>query len=518
MPKFVGPLVLILQLVCSSRINFPGDYEYLDRQFRDKKSAGHEPILPCPNGKIFCEDEVEDYPSNIKILDEVVAAKLVRDAIFDDKPKKAGEQILARFGPDSDLVKEARACDNRKATVYPKKATNIQGKYVFIVNDNKYRQAVEIEQCLNEGESCLNESDAPTPGTVCRQKYATYRMYVINEAGEQVYDSFSLPSACLCHHKSDFAIRNAFKTEADSPPLPVCPGPEKLAVSRPSSSSSPVSSSGISFGSSESTTSRPAEQRGTSSKPAPARKPSSNNSGIVFGRRKKRDTNEVFEKPEACADSNNFCEEGNHYPSDVVLKALDANNLSPELFTQLFDNQCKDPIQSRFAIDEEQLCYGVPNVIYPQQAKNLKEEWLYIVNIENYTQSVEIEECYNYLSDFEETTTEAVTTTEQNDDDDSATVMFDQAEDVPEDYGSCLYSGAHGNNPFLTSCKQLYTEHKLLALSNDGQLVVDSFKLPSACACFYKEDFVLKFRRMESEESVDDIDLPEQVDSTLQFD
>jgi len=480
--------------------------------------VGHEPILPCPGGKLFCEDEIEDYPSNINILDEVVAAKLVRDAIFDDKPKKAGGQIFARFGSDSDLVKESRACDNRKATVYPKKATNIQGKYVFIVNDNKYRQAVEIEQCLNEGDPCLNESDAPTPGTVCRQKYATYRMYVINEAGEQVYDSFSLPSACLCHHKSDFAIRNAFKTVTDSPPLLVCPGPEKLAVSQPLSS---VSSSGISFGSSQSTTSRPVEQRGTSAKPAPTRKPSSNNSGIVFGRRKKRDTNEVFEKPEACVDFKNFCNESYHYPTDVVQKALDANKLNPELFTQLFDNQCKDPIQSRFAIDEEQLCYGVPKVIFPQQAKNLKEEWLYIVNIKNYTQSVEIEECYNYLSDFEETTTEAVTTTEQDDDDDDGTtVMFDQAEDVPEDFGSCLYSGAHGNNPFLTSCKQLYTEHKLLALSNDGQLVVDSFKLPSACACFYKEDFILKFRRMESEENqtVDDIELPEQVDDTLKFD
>jgi len=517
MQKLCVPLVLLFQLAYSSRINFPGDYTYLDR---DKKSVGHEPILPCPEGKLFCEENVEDYPNNIKILDGIVAAKLVRDAIFDDKPKKAGEQILARFGQDSELVKEARACDNRKATVYPKKATNIQGKYVFIVNDNKYRQAVEIEQCLNEGEPCLNESDAPNNagGTVCRQKYATYRMYVINEAGEQVYDSFSLPSACLCHHKSDFAIRNAFKTVVDSPPLPVCSGPEKLAVPASTSSSSPVSSSGISFGSSESTTPRPVEQRGTSSKPEPPRKASVNNSGkVVFGR-KKRDTNEIFEKPEACADTKNFCKEANHYPTDVVLKALGVNNLSPELFSQLFDNKCKDPIQSRFAIDEEQLCYGEPKVIFPQQAKNLKEEWLYIVNIENYTQSVEIEECHNYLSDYEDETT-TPTTIEQEDSSDGETVMFEQVEDIPEDFGSCLYSGAHGNNPALTSCKQLYTEHKLLALSNDGQLVVDSFKLPSACACFYKEDFTLKFRRMESMESVDkdDLELPEQVDSALKF-
>merc|ERR1711982_89616 len=109
---------------------------------------------------------------------------------------------------------------------------------------------------------------------------------------------------------------------------------------------------------------------------------------------------------------------------------------------------------------------------------------------------------------------------------DGETVMFEQVEDIPEDFGSCLYSGAHGNNPALTSCKQLYTEHKLLALSSDGQLVVDSFKLPSACACFYKEDFVLEFRRnmgnMDMEENTEknvdpDINLPEQVEETIRF-
>jgi len=190
-------IFLWLQLIQASRINFP-DFPFFDgleEQFRDKKSVGKEPILPCPNGEAFCESNVEDYPSNIDILDEIVASKLVRNVIFDEKPRLS-EDLLERTA----FEKESRVCDNRKATVYPKKAQNIQGKYVFIVNDNKYRQAVSIEQCLGESEPCLNDNDAPEPSTVCRQKYATYRMYVINEEGEQVYDSFSLPSACLCQH------------------------------------------------------------------------------------------------------------------------------------------------------------------------------------------------------------------------------------------------------------------------------------------------------------------------------
>lgn len=493
-------LLALAGSVHGSRIRFPDEfYERLDDEIsRDKKSVGSEPILPCPNGETFCEGEVEDYPSSIQVLDDVIAAKLVKNAIFDDKPRVSGD-LLTR----SSFVKEARACDNRKATVYPKKAVNIEGKYVFIVNDNQYRQAVEIEQCLGEGEECLNDSDAPAPSTVCRQKYATYRMYVINEDGEQVYDSFSLPSACLCHHKSDFAIRNSFRTPPDSPPLPVCPAAQKLAVNKP------------------------AESPGKTVKQKPPRRKTSggSSSSISFGDRKRRDVLGL-DPLEACG-SSSYCETEKEYPRDLVLRAVRQNNdLNPEVFAQLFDSGCRTDVQARFLIDEEQLCYGVPKVIFPRQAKNLKDEWKYIVNIENYTQSVEIEECYNF--DSFDSESETTTATPGIFDDDSNVQFETETLEVPARFGSCLYSGAVGNNPSLTSCQQLYTQHKLLALSTDGQLVVDSFKLPSACACFYKEDFVLEFRRNmgnrdregdeeEEEEETLDIDLPEQVEETIRF-
>jgi len=489
-------IFLLLQLINASRINFP-DFPFFDgleEQFRDKKSAGKEPITPCPNGEPFCEVDVEDYPSNIDILDEIVASKLVRNVIFDDEPR-VSDDLLTRTA----FEKESRVCDNRKATVYPKKAQNIQGKYVFIVNDNKYRQAVSIEQCLGESEPCLNDQDAPEPSTVCRQKYATYRMYVINEEGEQVYDSFSLPSACLCHHKSNFAIRNAFKAAPESPPLPVCPGQEKLSVS-PTTTTTTTSS-----------TSTASVERITSS-PKPPRKV--NTGGFRFGDRKKRDAG-IFSGTGSACESGSYCEDNSAYPSDIILKAVKENNeLNPDLFSQLFDNQCKS-IESRFSkFDEEQLCYGVPKVIFPRQAKNLKEEWKYIVNIENYTQSVEVEECYDFNQDLD-----AETTTPNSVSDDTK-VQFGQTPEIPEEFGSCLYSGAVGNNPELTSCKQLYTEHKLLALSDNGQLEVDSFKLPSACACFYREDFLLAFRGnmpLQVDESFK-IELPDQVEDTLRFD
>merc|ERR1712232_1310269 len=461
--------VLVFSLLIAiglTAVVFP-DLE-IQRDKRQEEDGAEEPalILPCPDGELFC-DGITDYPTNINIADSVVASRLIRNAIFDAKPNFTTETPLLR----SNFLKESRSCDHRKGTVYPKKAKNIEGQFVFIVNDEKYRQSVEIEQCISEGDPCQNDSDAPLPTTVCRQKYATYRMYVINQEGRQVYDSFSLPSACLCHHKSSLAlgIKNGF--DVDFPQL-LCPGQEELAVNDLKQESS------------------------TTEKASPAGRPQRKNSGIRFQDRKKRQAG----NPSDCSNGrDNYCEEtgsDSSYPTEAVLEALSGNNeINPELFSQLFDQNCKDLKTRFFDIDEEQLCSGIPKIIFPRQAKNLKDEWRYIVNIENYTQSVEIEECFN--PDFSIDETESSNTT-------NSSVLFDN-EEIIEEFGSCQYSGSPGNDPELTVCRQLFTSHKLLALSTEGQLVVDSFQLPSACACFYREDFLLTFRSdMNNDTSTED--------------
>merc|ERR1712232_70920 len=461
--------VLVFSLLIAiglTAVVFP-DLE-IQRDKRQEEDGAEEPalILPCPDGELFC-DGITDYPTNINIADSVVASRLIRNAIFDAKPNFTTETPLLR----SNFLKESRSCDHRKGTVYPKKAKNIEGKFVFIVNDEQYRQSVEIEQCISEGDPCQNDSDAPLPTTVCRQKYATYRMYVINQEGRQVYDSFSLPSACLCHHKSSLAlgIKNGF--DVDFPQL-VCPGQEELAVNDLRVESS------------------------TTEKVSPAGRPQRKNSGIRFQDRKKRQAG----NPSDCSNGrDNYCEEtgsDSSYPTEAVLEALSGNNeINPELFSQLFDQNCKDLKTRLFDIDEEQLCSGIPKIIFPRQAKNLKDEWRYIVNIENYTQSVEIEECFN--PDFTIADSESSNST-------NSSVLFDNEEIVAE-FGSCQYSGSPGNDPELTVCRQLFTSHKLLALSTEGQLVVDSFQLPSACACFYREDFLLTFRSdMNNDNSTED--------------
>merc|ERR1712126_467654 len=245
--------------------------------------------------------------------------------------------------------------------------------------------------------------------------------YAINTEGRQVYDTFALPSACLCHHTQNFLLtRSNFSPELQCvPPAPLDVPDDKIHF------------------------------------------PEMNQSEI----------------PTPYCGDQTFCEEEQSYPNTTILWELNQNpDLSNTLFLQLFDSQCQgNEIGTRgsFSIGEEQLCIGSTKVVLPKVAKNLKEEWRYVVNIENYTQSFEVEECHNrtHLRD----------------------VPIQGNQD--NDYGSCMYSGSDGDNPEFTSCRQLYTEHKLLSLTTEGQLEVDSFMLPSACACYVSKDIdFIEFR------------------------
>merc|ERR1712013_246796 len=191
-------------------VNFPG-------------SQNSMAISPCPSKQIFC-DRIDDYPRNVHIDDRLLANKLIKQKIFDDN----FVQPSPRLGIKTRIDEERRACDTRRDVVYPKKARNTKGQYVFIVNDSQYRQAVEIEKCLDEGEKCLTDDDAPVSRrTLCKQIFATYKLYAITANREQVYDSFSLPSACLCHYKTPTSFRSSLQPRKRNN-LPLCKEGTKL--------------------------------------------------------------------------------------------------------------------------------------------------------------------------------------------------------------------------------------------------------------------------------------------------
>jgi len=493
-------------------VNFPG-------------SDNYGSISPCPRGQNYC-DKIEDYPRNVYIDDRLLSNKLIKQKIFDDKFIQPRFSVSTRFGG------EKRACAIRRDVVYPKKARNSKGQFVFVVNDNNYRQAVEIEQCVEEGQKCLTDDDAPVSRqTLCKQKYATYKLYAITSNREQVYDSFSLPSACLCHYKSPTSFRTGIQTRARAN-LPFCKAGTKLnlkdsnaltqqnqlQVSRPSleNQGTQASSSGgqpsisgrqpSNSGRQPSNSGRQSFNSGRQSSPTNFQNngfpPTSTGQGDQINRgssqnersrrnqRRRRRRNHQTRNPTRYSQNQNrqyrwqrdtrkaraftecdkakssFCESPRRYPKNVLSIIMANAQVSGVVYKQVFDSQCTNNIATRgFAIDEDQLCSGIQRVIFPREAKNMDDKWRFVVNIDNFTQSIEIEEC-----------------------DDSFT--FSQGSG--DEFGDCLYSGSQGNNPDFTTCKQIYTEHKLLALTEAGQLEVDRFMLPSACACYVQTSFSLQ--------------------------
>jgi len=484
MLEWIVTTFTILLPVTLAQVRFPGS----------SASLSSPRVSPCGDNADFCTNP-EDYPRGLRPDPSLAASTLIKDKIFSE-----GSQIRVKIGSSVE-----RACQVRRSVTFPRKARNVRGSYLFIMNQKEFRQAVEVEQCVSDGQQCATDSDAPSPGsTNCRQEYSTHRLYAVDGSGEQVYDSFSLPSACLCHHRSNFNVRNSFLPKPKVSQLPICKAGVSLEIESGRGSVTqaprvprPPSSN---FRGRGSVTESPRAPRPPSSQfRDPVYPPLPNNRKPFNGRplstndnrpRRQRGNLDSQERPRrnwrwqrdvsrmrrrrqtrrrrptpsrSCPSSTRYCEDIGDYPDRSILNRLRGNpEVSYSLFSDVFNGSCTVSVPNlRFDIKEEQLCQGLKKVVFPRKALNTKKEWMFVVNIGNYTQSVEVEECQGF-------------STEEG-----------------GEFGSCQYSGSSGNNPEATSCRQVYREHRLLALKNGGQLEVDSFKLPSACACFVTNRFQL---------------------------
>jgi len=448
----------------SCQIRFPGDSGLEIPTPTSIIARSGENISPCPRNEKFCETS-NDYPHELDVDSNLLQNSLIKAKIFDAKNTKSRNNIpnfsvQTRFGAQGDKV---RACKVSRRQIFPQKAQNIRGEYLFIVNDGRYRQAVEIEQCESEGQTCLADNDAPSPGnTVCKQKYATYKLYAISASRNQIYDSFSLPSACVCFYKrpSSFRTRNNFSPSrrfSAENNLPRCRAGEKLDLP-----SFPERQERNSY--------RRIDDFEAFVYPQDnIRIPryDSSRSNFVSRSRYISRTRWTRSTRNECDNVSKYCTDVSNYPDGITRSLLKKNPAlvgnTGNLFKQVFDAQCentRNSIGTRFfTIDDEQLCVGRQKVIFPKKALNLNNEWKFVVNVDNFTQAVEVEECEHSL--------------------------LSSVDDSSDTFGSCLYAGSSGQNPGRTACKQIYTEYKLLALSSsETNLEVDSFLLPSACACY----------------------------------
>ena len=202
---------------------------------------------------------------------------------------------------------------------------------------------------------------------------------------EQVYDSFSLPSACVCFYRRPSTLRagSSLQTAASSPAasrgqLPRCEAGTKLALPRFVTSFSPSS-----------------RRQRTSARRRDSRRPRTDSRGLSDRYRWTRATRRARRRRQAGRASScsaTYCSRPARYPAHLT-RALLARQpaVGVTLFKQVFDDKCSDvrrDIGTRvFSTEEEQLCSGRQRVIFPRQALNLDNEWVFVVNIDNFTQA-----------------------------------------------------------------------------------------------------------------------------------
>jgi len=111
---------------------------------------------------------------------------------------------------DIDFIRESPACDSEESFVYPRTARNRKRQWRFVINvpgedgEDNYVQAVKVEKCIRQGESC-NIASSGYETTVCRQKYTYRRLLAFSEDGSQYVDSFRFPSCCVCYQQKSFS-------------------------------------------------------------------------------------------------------------------------------------------------------------------------------------------------------------------------------------------------------------------------------------------------------------------------
>ncbi|KAJ8937357.1 hypothetical protein NQ314_011902, partial [Rhamnusium bicolor] len=149
-----------------------------------------------------------------------------------------------------------------------------------------------------------------------------------------------------------------------------------------------------------------------------------------------------------CEEDLNFCENIESYPVDYLKNVLRGNDIYRELFET---KDLEDDVTNRIGDEDSFICRSVVKDIFPKIGRNTKNKWRYIVNQEEFVQTVRIEVCRN--------------------------------EGKPCDLIGELPNG------YTTTCKQKYIYTRLLSLTINGFPNPDIFPLPSACACSYKKNF-----------------------------
>lgn len=93
-----------------------------------------------------------------------------------------------------------------------------------------------------------------------------------------------------------------------------------------------------------------------------------------------------------CPNGDTFCEDIDLYPEEHFKNVLKTSIYQTNFFDDLTDTSDLDEFSDRMSFDNY-LCASTKTTVFPKVAKNNKNQWKYIYNMENYSQGVTVELC-----------------------------------------------------------------------------------------------------------------------------
>ncbi|XP_026839664.1 protein spaetzle isoform X12 [Drosophila erecta] len=155
---------------------------------------------PCAKGdspvsKTFCT-EVDDYPdlSGLTLKLKNNFAKFFSNEF---QPTDVGPRL-----GDAD---ERFLCSSTRRLVYPRKGIVADNTWQYIVNNDEYKQAIQVEECEGDGQPCDFAANFPQNyNPICKQHYTQQTLASIKNDGkvDVVQQSFRIPSCCKCALKT----------------------------------------------------------------------------------------------------------------------------------------------------------------------------------------------------------------------------------------------------------------------------------------------------------------------------
>ncbi|XP_043672497.1 neurotrophin 1 [Vespula pensylvanica] len=159
-------------------------------------SESHKATLlsPAPvcNGTTFCE-RVFEYPEEI-----INAAIQQNNSIKYLATVDAIPDVVQRI----DATDDAPLCLSTEQVIYPKSAETKNKEWLFVINQENFKQGVRIETCSNENSECnIINGLAEGYKTTCKQKYIYRQLAAVSNNGKINPEMFRFPSSCCCHVK-----------------------------------------------------------------------------------------------------------------------------------------------------------------------------------------------------------------------------------------------------------------------------------------------------------------------------